>query len=131
MLIKGHFRTNFPVSFAVSTKGTWNYVDIFLCIKCLRYFVYLTFLNLSVFFSSSVFPIHPNMTFWTSWVHDSPKDVLKLDWKSWNLYCTYRKVASSRPVYYSFLEFICQRSQYILRIKFPLHKPSESPWMCY
>ena len=33
----------------------------------------------------------------------------------------YRKVASSRPVYYSILETFGQRSQYI-GIKFPLHK---------
>ena len=37
----------------------------------------------------------------------------------------YRKVASSRPVYYSILN-----SQYI-SIKFPLHKQSENPKMCY
>ena len=43
---------------------------------------------------------------------------------------TYRKVASSRPVYYSILELFGQRSQYI-RIKFPLHKPSENSWVCY
>ena len=42
----------------------------------------------------------------------------------------YRKVASSRPVYYSILELLGQRSQYI-RIKFPLHKPSENLKMCY
>ena len=35
----------------------------------------------------------------------------------------YPKVTSSRPVYYSILELLGQRSQYI-RIKFPLHKPS-------
>ena len=35
----------------------------------------------------------------------------------------YRKVASSRPVYYSILDSFGQRSQYI-RIKFPLHKQS-------
>ena len=38
---------------------------------------------------------------------------------------TYRKVASSRPVYYSILQLFDQRSQYI-SIKFPLHKPSEN-----
>ena len=41
----------------------------------------------------------------------------------------YRKVASSRPVYYSILELLGQRSQYI-RVKFALHKPSENPWVC-
>ena len=38
-----------------------------------------------------------------------------------------RKVASSRPVYYSILETFAQRSQYI-RIKFPLH--SENALNC-
>ena len=42
----------------------------------------------------------------------------------------YHKVASSRPVYYSILDSLGQRSQYII-IKFPLHKQSENPWMCY
>ena len=42
----------------------------------------------------------------------------------------YHKVASSRPVYYSILNSFGQRSQYI-SIKFPLHKQSENPWMCY
>ena len=37
----------------------------------------------------------------------------------------YRKVASSRPVYYSILELFCQRSHYI-SIKFSLHKSSEN-----
>ena len=37
---------------------------------------------------------------------------------------TYRKVASSRPVYDSILELLGQRSKYI-SIQFPLHKPSE------
>ena len=40
-----------------------------------------------------------------------------------------RKVASSRPVYYSILNSLGQRSQYI-SIKFPLHKSSENPKMC-
>ena len=39
---------------------------------------------------------------------------------------TYRKVASSRPVYYSILNSFGQWSQYI-SIKFPLHKQSENP----
>ena len=38
----------------------------------------------------------------------------------------YRKVASSRPVYYSILNSFGQRSQYI-SIKFPLYKQSENP----
>ena len=42
----------------------------------------------------------------------------------------YRKVASSRPVYYSILELFGQRSQYI-GMKFPLHKASENLKMCY
>ena len=42
----------------------------------------------------------------------------------------YRKVASSRPVYYSILELYGQRSQYI-SIKFLLHKSSENPKMYY
>ena len=42
----------------------------------------------------------------------------------------YRKVASTRPVYYSILEFFGQRSQNI-SIKVPLHKQSENPQMCY
>ena len=42
----------------------------------------------------------------------------------------YRKVASSRPVYYSILELLGQSLKYI-SIKFPLHKPSENQKMCY
>ena len=37
---------------------------------------------------------------------------------------------SSRPVYFSILELFGQRSKYI-SIKFPLHAPSEKPYMCY
>ena len=60
----------------------------------------------------------------------------------WSLYKTYkmgwnrlsssiyRKVASSRPVYYSILNSLGQRSEYI-SIKFPLHKQSENAWVCY
>ena len=40
------------------------------------------------------------------------------------------KVASSRLVYYSILNSFGQRSQYISS-KFPVHKQSENPWMCY
>ena len=36
----------------------------------------------------------------------------------------------SRAVYYSILELVGQRSQYII-IKFPLHKPSENLKRCY
>ena len=50
------------------------------------------------------------------------KNVPKFCWWFGKRYC---KVASSRSVYYSILEFFGQRSQYI-RIKFPLHKPSEN-----
>ena len=42
----------------------------------------------------------------------------------------YRKVASSRPVYYSILDSLGQRSQYT-SMKFPLHKQSGNPKMCY
>ena len=42
----------------------------------------------------------------------------------------YRKVASSRLVYYSILELFGQRSQYI-SLKFLLHKPSENLVICY
>ena len=42
----------------------------------------------------------------------------------------YSKVPSSRPVYYSFLDYLGQRLQYI-SIKFPLHKQSENLKMCY
>ena len=38
----------------------------------------------------------------------------------------YRKVASSRPVYYPILNSFGQSSQYI-RLKFSLHKQSENP----
>ena len=38
----------------------------------------------------------------------------------------YRKVASSRLVYYSILNYFDQRSQY-MSIKFPLHKKSDNP----
>ena len=51
-----------------------------------------------------------------------------------SIYCKllqiYCKVVSSRPVYYSILETFGQRSQYI-SIKFPLHKQSENPWVCW
>ena len=39
----------------------------------------------------------------------------------------YRIVARSRPGYYSIFDPFVQRSQYILSIKFPLHKQSENP----
>ena len=42
----------------------------------------------------------------------------------------YRKVASSRQVYYSILDFFVQSSEYI-SIKFPLHKRSENALVCY
>ena len=38
----------------------------------------------------------------------------------------YRKVATSRPVYYSILNSFGRRSQYI-SINFPLHKQFENP----
>ena len=40
----------------------------------------------------------------------------------------YRKVASSRLVCYLIWNSFCQRSQYV-KIKFPLHKQSENPWI--
>jgi hypothetical protein len=43
---------------------------------------------------------------------------------------TYRKDASSRPVYYSILNSFGQRSTYI-SIKLPLPKLSKSPKVCY
>ena len=42
----------------------------------------------------------------------------------------YRKVASNRPVYYSILDSLGERSQYI-SIKFPPHKRPENSEMCY
>ena len=42
----------------------------------------------------------------------------------------HHKVASSRPVYYSILNSLGQRSQYI-SIKFHLYKQYENPKMCY
>ena len=42
----------------------------------------------------------------------------------------YHKVARSGSVYYSILVSLGQRSQFI-SIKFPLHKQSENPWVCY
>ena len=57
-----------------------------------------------------------------------------LKWKCirgpWRPFSMSRKVASSRPVYYSILESLGQRLQYI-SIKFLLHKQSENPKMCY
>ena len=44
--------------------------------------------------------------------------------------CKYRKVASSRPVYYSILDPFVKRSQYI-NIQNPLHKQSEKANVCY
>ena len=46
------------------------------------------------------------------------------------IWLEYRKVASSRQVYYSILDLFFQRSQYI-SIKFPLYKRSENLWACY
>ena len=46
------------------------------------------------------------------------------------LFYMYRKVASSRLVYYSILNTFGKRSHYI-SILFTLHKKSENPWMCY
>jgi hypothetical protein len=43
---------------------------------------------------------------------------------------SYRKVASSRQVYYSILDHFVQRSQYI-SIKILLHKQFENVKMCY
>ena len=52
----------------------------------------------------------------------------------WNFlakgHSTYRKVASSRPVYYSILDIFGQKGHYI-SIKFPLHKHSENLKTCY
>jgi hypothetical protein len=56
---------------------------------------------------------------------------LHINLQTFNFYkknSNYRKVASSRPVYYSILELYGQRSQYI-SIKFPLHKPLKI-WKC-
>ena len=59
-------------------------------------------------------------------VHINSEDVEKLLQLEWRLLdhatglVIYRKVASSRPVYYSILNSFGQRSQYI-SIKFPLH----------
>ena len=48
----------------------------------------------------------------------------------WASLLIYRKVVSSWPVYYSILDSLGQRSQYI-SIKFPLHKQFGKNWMCY
>ena len=45
-------------------------------------------------------------------------------------FLSYLKVASSRPVYYSILNSLGIRSQYI-SIKFPLHKDAENAYVCY
>ena len=42
----------------------------------------------------------------------------------------YHKVVNSRPVYYSSLDPFGQSSHYI-SIKFPHHKQSENPWVCF
>ena len=74
----------------------------------------------------------------TVWIENSQQDERyvyifskfgKLGWSKMIQY-DYCKVVSSRLVYYSILTFFFQRSQYI-SIQFPLHKPSENPWMCY
>ena len=43
---------------------------------------------------------------------------------------TFHKVASRRLVYYSILNSLGQRSQYI-SFKFPIHKQSENNWVCH
>ena len=57
---------------------------------------------------------------------------LSIDWhmKVFLMSKTYCKVSSSRPVYYSILNYLGQRSQCI-SIKFPLLKNSENDWVCY
>ena len=87
---------------------------------------------------------HVIMTVWTSvlWkmnIHTSkkwPELVITLSFIKGHLFpitlynfTSYRKVVSSRPVYYSILERYGQRSLYI-SINFPLHKPSEILKMC-
>ena len=48
-----------------------------------------------------------------------------------NIYfLNYRKVTSSRPVYYSILNSLGQRSQCI-SIKFPLLKQPKNVWVCF
>ena len=60
-------------------------------------------------------------------VHLSPFKI----WISvWAFKLKYRKVESSRPVYYSILDPLGQTSQYI-SIKFLIHKQSENMKMCY
>ena len=55
-----------------------------------------------------------------------------ISYKKSSFYMIYRycKVGSSRPVYYSILNYFGQMSQYI-SIKFTLHKQSENSWICY
>ena len=59
--------------------------------------------------------------------YDSQFKQSNLKKKSKNLY---GKVANSRPVYYSILELLGQRSQYT-SIKFALHEPYKNLKMCY
>ena len=61
---------------------------------------------------------------------NGPLVSLKFDQYEIRVNDNYRKVASSRPVYYSILDHFVQRSQYII-IKIPLHKQSENVKMCY
>ena len=49
---------------------------------------------------------------------------------SYDLAEVIKLVTRSRPVYYSILNSFDQRSQHI-SIKFPLHKQSEKPWICF
>ena len=55
---------------------------------------------------------------------------LTLNWQILAKWDKYLKVLSSRPIYCSILNSLCQRSQYV-SIKLPLHKQSENAWVCY
>jgi hypothetical protein len=48
----------------------------------------------------------------------------------YHTFLQYRKITSIRPVYYSILNSLGKKWQYIT-IKFPLDKQCENAWVCY
>ena len=107
-------------------KKTWK-----ICFTVLCYFIVVLVFSSYVTTLKSLFNnLHVHILFFLvffSYLHGLIRDCTFIYFQKKS---TYRKDASSRPVYYSILEPFGQRSQYI-SIKFTLHKPSENPFKCY
>ena len=110
--------------------------------KFIQKFGKLFHTSLWILFSDFTTFALPSRLFFPTWLLDRWESTINLKnssakyfqnsfkWSYFSPHLIYRKVASSRLVYYSILESFGQRSQYI-SIKFPLHKESENPWTCY